>query len=89
MRKILTGAVLALCFLMISLTLVGKTLPRATGPAQTSAKEVPPDNLLALAAAVTVARVAPSNFTARVLAPSCRPRRGSWRRRTPSSGPSR
>ena len=68
MRKILIGAVLALCFLMISLTLVGKTLPRATGPAQTSAKEVPPDNLLALAAAVTVARVAPSNFTARVLA---------------------
>ena len=41
MRKILIGAVLALCFLMISLTLVGKTLPRATGPAETSAKEIP------------------------------------------------
>jgi len=68
MRKILTGAVLALCFLMISLTLVGKSLPRATGPAETSAKEVPHDNLLTLAAAVTVARVAPADFTATVQA---------------------
>jgi len=68
MRKILIGAVLALCFLMISLTLVGKTLPRATGPAETSAKETPHDNLLTLAAAVTVARVAPADFTATVLA---------------------
>ena len=68
MRKILIGAVLALCFLMISLTLVGKSLPRATGPAETSAKEIPHDNLLALAAAVTVARVAPADFTATVQA---------------------
>src|SRR5262245_32332472 len=68
MRKILIGAVLALCFLMISLTLVGKTLPRATGPAETSAKEIPNVALLAPAAAVTVARVAPASFTATVLA---------------------
>jgi HlyD family secretion protein len=68
MRKILIGGVLALCFLMISLTLVGKSLPRATGPAETSAKEIPHDNLLTLAAAVTVARVAPADFTATVLA---------------------
>jgi RND family efflux transporter MFP subunit len=68
MRKILIGGMLALCFLMISLTLVGKQLPRATGPAETSAKEIPHDNLLALAAAVTVARVAPADFTATVQA---------------------
>jgi HlyD family secretion protein len=68
MRKILIGAVLALCFLMISLTLVGKSLPRATGPAETSAKEIPHDNLLTLAAAVTVARVASADFTATVQA---------------------
>jgi len=68
MRKMLIGGVLALCFLMISLTLVGKSLPRATGPAETSAKEIPHDNLLTLAAAVTVARVAPADFTATVLA---------------------
>lgn len=68
MRKILIGGVLALCFLMISLRLVGKSLPRATGPAETSAKEIPHDNLLTLAAAVTVARVAPADFTATVLA---------------------
>ena len=68
MRKILIGGTLALCFLMISLTLVGKSLPRATGPAETSAKEIPHDNLLTLAAAVTVARVAPADFTATVQA---------------------
>ena len=34
MRKILIGAVLALAFAMISLTLVGKSLPRPTGPAE-------------------------------------------------------
>src|SRR5262245_27416586 len=68
MRKILIGAVLALCFLMISLTLVGKTLPRATGPAETSAKEIPNVALLAPAAAVTVARVAPADFVETVLA---------------------
>jgi RND family efflux transporter MFP subunit len=68
MRKILIGGTLALCFLMISLTLVGKSLPRATGPAETSAKEIPHDNLMTLAAAVTVARVAPADFTATVQA---------------------
>ena len=37
MRKILIGAVLALCFLMISLTLVGKQLPRPTADAPAAA----------------------------------------------------
>ena len=32
MRKLLIGLVLAVAFVMISLTLVGKSLPRATGP---------------------------------------------------------
>lgn len=68
MRKIVIGGVLALCFLMISLTLVGKSLPRPSGPSQTSAKETPQNDLLVLAAAVTVARVAPADFTATVLA---------------------
>lgn len=68
MRKLLIGGVLALCFLMISLTLVGKPLPKATGPADTSAREIPKDDLMVLAAAVTVASVAPADFTATVLA---------------------
>jgi HlyD family secretion protein len=68
MRKILIGAVLALCFLMISLTLVGKTLPRPSGPSDSSAREIPHDTALAIAAAVTVSRVAPAGFTATVLA---------------------
>src|SRR3979409_2463746 len=68
MRKILIGAVLALCFLMISLTLVGKTLPRLADPSAARAKEPLPDESLVLAAAVTVARVAPADFVETVLA---------------------
>jgi RND family efflux transporter MFP subunit len=68
MRKVLIGVVLAACFLMISLTLVGKTLPRPTGPADSSAREVPSESALAIAAVVTVSRVAPADFTATVLA---------------------
>jgi RND family efflux transporter MFP subunit len=68
MRKILVGVVLALCFLMISLTLVGKSLPRPSGPADTSAREIAKDDALVLAAAVTVARVAAAEFRATVLA---------------------
>ena len=68
MRKILIGAVLALCFLMISLTLVGKPLPRADRRRRQRAKEPRTMNPLALAAAVTVARVAPADFTETVLA---------------------
>lgn len=68
MRKILIGAVLALSFLMVSLTLVGKTLPRSADPSVTGAKEPLPDESLVLAAAVTVARVAPADFVETVLA---------------------
>jgi len=68
MRKFLIGIVLAASFLMISLTLVGKQLPRPTGPAETSAKEAIADQSLALAAPVTVVRVAPADFTETVLA---------------------
>src|SRR5215210_5044269 len=72
MRKFLIGAVLALCFLMISLTLVGKPLPRPTAdasvPAAPVAKVPPPDESLVLAAAVTVARVVPADFVETVLA---------------------
>jgi HlyD family secretion protein len=68
MRKILIGAVLALCFVMVSLTLVGKTLPRLADPSAARAKEPLPDESLVLAAAVTVARVAPADFVESVLA---------------------
>jgi RND family efflux transporter MFP subunit len=69
MRKILIGAVLVLSFLMISLTLVGKQLPRPTADAAVpAAKAPPPDEALVLAAAVTVARVAPADFVETVLA---------------------
>lgn len=67
MRKILIGGVLATAFAMISLTLVGKPLPKATGPAQSkAAKEIPPADTLA--AVVTVARVTAADFTETVLA---------------------
>jgi HlyD family secretion protein len=67
MRKILIGAVLATAFAMISLTLVGKSLPRPTGPAESrAAKVMPADETLA--AVVTVARVAPADFIETVLA---------------------
>jgi RND family efflux transporter MFP subunit len=67
MRKVLIGVVLAVCFVMISLTLVGKSLPRPTGPTESmAAKEAPAEDLFA--AVVTVARVAPADFTETVLA---------------------
>lgn len=67
MRKVLIGVVLAICFVMISLTLVGKSLPRPTGPTESqAAKEVPADDFVA--AVVTVARVAPAHFVETVLA---------------------
>src|SRR5262245_24890795 len=67
MRKILIGVVLAVCFVMISLTLVGKSLPRPTGPTESrAAKEARADDVVA--AVVTVARVAPADFTETVLA---------------------
>jgi RND family efflux transporter MFP subunit len=68
MRKILLGAVLVLSFLLISLTLVGKTLPSASRPTASVAKAPLPDESLVLAAAVTVARVAPADFIETVLA---------------------
>jgi HlyD family secretion protein len=66
MRKILIGAVLATAFLMISLTLVGKSLPRPSPLAQTSGKAAPAEELIA--APVTVARVTPADFNETVLA---------------------
>jgi RND family efflux transporter MFP subunit len=67
MKRILIGVVLALCFAMISLTLVGKSLPRPTGPSDSlAAKQMPADELFA--AVVTVARVAPASFAETVLA---------------------
>jgi len=68
MRKLLVGGVLTLCFLMISLTLVGKPLPRPPQSAASVAPPPVPDNALLLAAAVTVARVAPADFVETVLA---------------------
>jgi RND family efflux transporter MFP subunit len=67
MRKVLIGVVLALAFIMISLTMVGRSLPRPTGPADSeAAKELAKADLFA--AVVTVARVAPAGFTETVLA---------------------
>jgi RND family efflux transporter MFP subunit len=66
MSKILIGVVLAVAFAMVSLTLVGKPLPRPTGPADSMAARVPAEE--ALAAVVTVARVAPADFNETVLA---------------------
>jgi RND family efflux transporter MFP subunit len=66
MRKVLIGAVLATAFAMISLTLVGKSLPKPTGPTESMAAKVPAEDTLA--AVVTVARVAPAEFTETVLA---------------------
>lgn len=67
MRKVLTGIVLAAAFAMISLTLVGKSLPRPTGPTESqAARDIHADD--AVAAVVTVARVTPADFTETVLA---------------------
>ena len=71
MRKLLIGSVLTLAFVMISLTLVGKPLPKppaTTATATTTAQQPPPDESLLLAAAVTVARVEPADFVETVLA---------------------
>jgi RND family efflux transporter MFP subunit len=67
MRKLTIGRVLAAAFVMVSLTLVGKSLPRATGPADGNAatKAAGED---AFAAVVTVTRVAPADFTETVVA---------------------
>jgi RND family efflux transporter MFP subunit len=67
MRKTLIGIVLALAFIMISLTLVGRSLPRPTGPAGSEAARQPA-TADPFAPAVTVARVAPARFTATVTA---------------------
>jgi len=67
MRKILIGIVLVLSFLLISLTLVGKPLPRAAGSSPSVVPAPPADAPLMLAAAVTVARVEPADFVATVL----------------------
>jgi HlyD family secretion protein len=68
MKRILIGVILAVGFVMISLTLVGNSLPRPSGPADSrAAKNIPlPADLFA--AVVTVARVAPADFTETVLA---------------------
>lgn len=67
MRKILTGVVLALAFVMISLTMVGRSLPRPTGPTDSQAAKEP-SAADPVAALVTVARAAPAEFTETVLA---------------------
>jgi RND family efflux transporter MFP subunit len=67
MRKILIGIALALAFVMISLTLVGRSLPTPTGPAEgRAAKEQGNPELFA--PAVTVARVSTAEFVETVLA---------------------
>jgi len=67
MRKVLIGIVLAGAFAMISLTLVGKSLPKPTGPTDSkAATDAHAED--AFAAVVTVARVAPADFTETVLA---------------------
>ncbi|MBO0765215.1 MAG: efflux RND transporter periplasmic adaptor subunit [Hyphomicrobiaceae bacterium] len=67
MRKLLIGVVVSLAFAMISLTMVGRSLPRPTGPTDSeAAKQRAAADLFA--AVVTVARVAPAPFTQTVLA---------------------
>jgi HlyD family secretion protein len=66
MRKVLIGVVLTLAFVMISLTMVGRSLPRPTGPTDSEAAKQMAADLFA--AVVTVARVAPAEFTETVLA---------------------
>jgi RND family efflux transporter MFP subunit len=66
MRQVLIGALLVVSFLMISLTLVGKPLPRAAR-SPTVAHAPPADASLSFAAAVTVAQAAPADFVETVL----------------------
>src|SRR5512145_3260769 len=68
MRKVLIGVVLALAFVMISLTMVGRSLPRPGGPADSEAARQSSGSAEPFAAAVTVARVARADFTETVLA---------------------
>jgi RND family efflux transporter MFP subunit len=66
-RKVLIGIVLAGAFVMISLTLVGRSLPLPAGPAESqAAKRVEAAGIAA--PVVTVARVTLANFTDTVLA---------------------
>jgi RND family efflux transporter MFP subunit len=67
MRKILIGIVLALAFAMISLTLVGRSLPRPGGPAESQASKEQ-STLELFAPKVTVVRVAKAEFVDTVLA---------------------
>ena len=67
MRKILIGIVLALAFAMISLTLVGRSLPKPGGPAESQAGKQQA-TLELFAPVVTVARVAPAEFVETVRA---------------------
>jgi HlyD family secretion protein len=63
MRKALIGIVLTICFVMISLTMVGRTLPRPGGPPDSEAARRDTAALEQLAPKVTVVRVAPAGFT--------------------------
>ena len=68
MRKALIGAVLTVCFVMVSLTMVGRSLPRPGGPPGSEAARREAAALEQLAPKVTVVRVAPTAFTETVLA---------------------
>jgi HlyD family secretion protein len=68
MRKALIGIVLTICFVMISLTMVGRSLPRPGGPPDSEAARRENAALEQLAPKVTVVRVAPAEFTETVLA---------------------
>ena len=58
-RKLLIGAIVGACALLLAVTLVAQPSPNRAGPAR------PEDQL---AASVTVVRVAPADFTETVLA---------------------
>ncbi len=68
MRKVLIGVVLAICFVMISLTMVGRSLPRPGGPPDSEAAKRETAASELLAPKVTAVRVAPAQFTETVLA---------------------
>jgi RND family efflux transporter MFP subunit len=68
MRKVLIGVVLALGFVMVSLTMVGRSLPRPGGPPDSAAAKRETAAAELLAPKVTVARAAPAEFTETVLA---------------------
>lgn len=66
MRKLLIGIALAAAFLTLSLSFVGKQLPRPATPAGAPTATPPAETLTA--PPVTVVRVAPADFTETVLA---------------------